>query len=359
MSANPPPQARFVNLPLLALDRKRVALLVGFALLTLALLLALGGGRAAVAALAQVRWSLLGLALLIHYSGFAVRGLRWQQLLRALGHRLSWSFTTTLLLAGWFVSALLPARAGDIMRVGVLHLPTQARPPVPVADALGSIVLERALDLLAILVLGAGFGFVILRTALPGWVLAAYAVGIAGLLLFGGTLLVTPALLGWLRRWSSHKLWQTGLDFAAQLVDSLSALLRQPGIALLLLVESLYIWLCDALLMWLCVWSLGTLLPFGRAAFVALTVDVFAAVPLTPGGIGQVETVNAALLTLLKLPGFNVAAAVLVNRAISYWSFLLFTGGVTFAAGLGQWLLARPQPLSPASAETAPALGKS
>ncbi|MFN8494776.1 MAG: lysylphosphatidylglycerol synthase transmembrane domain-containing protein [Caldilineaceae bacterium] len=358
MSANTPP-ARFANLPLLALDRKRVALLVGFALLTLALLLTLGGGREAITALAHVRWPLVLLALLIHYSGFAVRGLRWQQLLHSLGHRLSWSFVTTLLLAGWFVSALLPARAGDIMRVGVLHLPDQARQPVPVADALGSIVLERVLDLLAILVLGAGFGFVVLRTALPGWVLAAYAAGIAGLLLFGGTLLATPALLSWLRRWSSHKLWQTVLDFVAQLVASLGSLLRQPGVALLLLTESLYIWLCDALLMWLCVWSLGVLLPFGRAAFVALTVDVFAVVPLTPGGIGQIETVNAALLALLKLPGFNVAAAVLVNRAISYWSFLLFTGIVTFAAGLGQWLFARPQSFAQAGSETAPALGKS
>lgn len=359
MSVNTPqPQARFANLPLLALDRKRIALLVSFALLTLALLLTLGGGREAVAALAHVRWSLLGLALLIHYSGFAVRGLRWQQLLKARGHHFSWAFTTTLLLAGWFVSALLPARAGDVMRVGVLHLPAQDRPPVPVADALGSIVLERTLDLLAILVLGAGFGFIVLRAALPSWVLAAYGVGIAGLLLFGGTLLVTPTLLGWLRGWFRHKVWQTVLDFAAQLVDSLSALLRQPAIALLLLAESLYIWLCDALLMWLCVWSLGTLLPFGRAAFVALTVDIFAVVPLTPGGIGQIETVNAALLALLKLPGFNVAAAVLVNRAISYWSFLLFTGVVTFAAGLGQWLLARPQSFAQADAEAASALGK-
>lgn len=354
-----PPPTRFAQFALLALDRKRLVLLAGFGILTLALLLTLGGGREAITALAHVRWPLIGLALLIHYSGFAVRGLRWQQLLRFMGHRFSWSFAMILLLAGWFVSALLPARAGDIMRIGVLHLPTQDRPAVPVADALGSIVLERALDLLAILLLGAGLGFVVLRTALPGWVLLAYAAGLAGLLCFGGTLWVTPALLGWLRRWSSHKRWQTALDFAAQLVASLGALLRQPGAALLLLAESIYIWLCDAFLMWLCVWSLGALLPFGRAAFIALTVDVFAIVPLTPGGIGQIETVNAALLALLKLPGFNVAAAVLVNRAISYWSFLLFTGVVTFAAGLGQWLLARPQALPPTELDPAPALGKS
>lgn len=352
MNANPPPTASpIASFPRLALDRKRLFLLGGLGLFTFALLLILGGGREAITALAHVKWPLILLALFIHYSGFAVRGLRWQQLLRAVGHQLSWSFATTLLLAGWFVSALLPARAGDVMRVGVLHLPAQDRPAVPVADALGSIVLERALDLFAIVLLGAGFGFVVLRAQLPTWVLAAYAIGVAGLVIFGAVLLVTPALLGWLRRWSAHRRWQWALDFATQLVESLRALGRQPLTALLLLTESVYIWLCDALLMWLCVGSLGTLLPFGRAAFVALTVDVFAVVPLTPGGIGQIETVNAALLTLLQLPGFNVAAAVLVNRAISYWSFLLFTGVVTFAAGLGQWLLARPVALSPTAIE--------
>ncbi|CAN5847965.1 UPF0104 family protein [soil metagenome] len=340
---------RFPGFAALTLNRKRIVLLIGAGVLTLVLLLVLGGGREALSALAHVDWRLLALALLIHYSGFAVRGLRWQQLLRTMGHKLTWRFVTTLLLAGWFVSALLPARAGDVMRVGVLRLSAPDHVAVPVADALGSIVLERVLDLLAILALGASFGLLVLRAQLPGWVLTAYGIGIAGLMFLGVGLLVTPALLDWLRRWSTHRFWQTLLNFVAQLVESLRALLRQPGIALLLLLESLYIWLCDALLMWLCIWSLGVLLPFGRAAFIALTVDVFAIVPLTPGGIGQIETVNAALLSLLKLPGFNVAAAVLVNRAISYWIFLLFTGVITFAAGFGQWLLTQKSPINSSS----------
>lgn len=329
-------------LALLRLDRKRIVLLAALGGLSIALLLALGGGRTALAALVHANWRWIGLAIAVHYSGFALRGWRWQQLLRTMGYRFTWRFTTTLLLTGWFVSALLPARAGDLVRVGVLHAPPQeqlqSRQVVPVATGLGSIVLERALDLLAILVLGAGFGFVVLRNQLPGWVLAAYGVGICGLIVFGVVLLVIPSVLGWLRRWSDHRFWQLALDFAAQLVDSLRTLIRQPQTALLVVAASLYIWLCDAVLMWLCVGSLGTWLPFGRAAFVALTVDVFATVPLTPGGIGQIETVNATLLALLALPTTQVAAAVLVNRTISYWSFLLFSGVVTFAAGFGQWI---------------------
>jgi len=298
--------------------------------LTICLLVALGGGRAPLQQVAQADWRWLALATLIHYSGFAVRGWRWQQLLQMMGYRLRWRKVTVLLLSGWFVSALLPARAGDLLRVAVLQQPAADRPPVPVAASLGSIVLERALDLLAILLLGALLGLLLLRAMLPGWVVAAYVTGLGGLLLLTGTVLVAPALLDKLRSWAPAPLWHKGLDFAGQVVASLRTCASQPRLAPAVLGASLYIWLCDALLMWLAVGSLGQWLPFGQLSFVALTVDVFALVPLTPGGIGQIETVNAALLALLPLPTATVAAAVLINRAISYWSFLLCTGAITF-----------------------------
>lgn len=330
------PPATFVLANLAQLTPRRIALLVGLGLLTLALLLTLGGGQTALRAVveADLRW--LGLALLIHYSGFAVRGLRWQQLLRLLGYPLGWRYSTALLLSGWFASALLPARAGDLLRVGALRLANKDHPAVPVADGLGSIVLERVLDLLALLVLGAGLGFLLLRTQLPAWVVGAYGVGLAALVALTIALVAAPALFRWLRAWFTYAWWQQLLDFATELVQSLRVLGAHPLAALLVIAESLYIWLCDALLMWLVLRSMGVAAGFGSIAFVALTVDIFAAIPLTPGGIGQIEAVNAALLALLPLPPFNVAAAVLLNRAISYWSFLLFSGVVTFAAGIGQ-----------------------
>jgi hypothetical protein len=126
---------------------------------------------------------------------------------------------------------------------------------------------------------------------------------------------------------------------AGQLVQSLQTVGRSPLIALQVVGQSLYIWLCDALLMWTVLKAMGVDAPLASITFVALTVDIFAAIPLTPGGIGQIEAVNMALLALLPLPVFNLSAAVLLNRAISYWSFLLFSGIVTFAAGIGQMMM--------------------
>jgi hypothetical protein len=315
-----------------------VTLLLALGGVTVTLLITLGGGRSALVALAQADWRLLALAVLVHYSGFGVRGLRWQQLLASLGRRFSWRMLTSLLLCGWFVSALLPARAGDAVRVGALRLPTGAATPVPVADSLASIVLERVFDLVAILLLGAGFGYVILRSQTPAWVSWAYWLVIGGLGLLVGTLWLAPALFRHMRGWSRLQYWRTGLGFLEQLITGLRTVARQPVTAVGCLAASLYIWLCDAMLMWLVVVSLGVPLSWGNTAFVAFTVDVFAILPLTPGGVGQIETVNAALLAWLGMPTAQIAAAVLINRAISYWSFLIFSGMVTVIAGFGSLL---------------------
>ncbi|MBK8050544.1 MAG: flippase-like domain-containing protein [Anaerolineales bacterium] len=326
----------------LRLDRRRLLIIVGLGVLTMGLLVALSGGQAALQALVQANWWLVLLAVMVHYSSFAVRGHRWQRLLKMLGHPLGYLYTTAVLLAGWFVSALLPARAGDVLRIAVLRLDTERHPPVPVADSLSSILLERVLDIVAILVLGAVFGFAMLRDQAPGWLLTSYATGLVLLLGFGLALLMAPPILTWLGGRSRNRWWQAGVHFLEQVVNGLRTLFRHPGTAVLVTVESLYIWMCDALLVWLVILSLNAAMPLATAAFVALTVDILAAVPLTPGGVGQIDAAYAALLALISGPVFNVGAAVLVVRFISYWSFLVFTGIVTLAAGFGDLLHATP-----------------
>lgn len=347
---------------------RRIGLLMVLAGITLAALIVWGGGRSTLATIAAANRPLLLLALVIHYSGFAVRGHRWQRLLALTGHRLAYGWVTGLLFSGWFISALLPARAGDVARIGLLRTPPppsanrQTHSPVPVADSLGSIVLERALDIFAILVLGATFGFVALRERLPGWLLLSYAGAVLVLVALAVALLTAPVLFATLRRIPMPErlsgLWHKGWDFAGELVASMRTLARQPGTALLVAGESLYIWLCDALLLWLVMRSLGQsapfdAVPFGGAAFVALSVDALAAVPLTPGGIGQIEAAYGALLALLSLSTAQVPVIILVTRAISYWSFLVVSGGIMMALGIDR-IVAQIAPGAPTSPSAAP-----
>jgi len=335
--------------------RRRLIVLLGLGVVTWVALIFLFGGQAAVQAIAAADpWWLL-LAVLIHYSSFAVRGHRWQQLLGMMGRRLDYFYATGLLVAGWFVSALLPARAGDLMRIGVLRLDSPRHAPIPVADSLGSVVLERALDILAIVGLGLVFGWAVLQTQAPAWLLASYAAAVVLLIVLIVIVVLTLPLVTWLRRWSQHRLWQALLNFGEQLIVSLRVLMRQPASAALVIAESLYIWLCDALVVWFVLRSLGATLPFGIAAFVALTVDVLAAAPLTPGGVGQIDAAYVAIFALLPAAtlgttAFNIGAAVLLVRFITYWSFLAFSGLVTVLAGFGELIQRVRTDSSPAPA---------
>jgi len=338
------PSSLAPSLPRMRNSWRRIALLALLGMLTVALLVTLSGGRETIAALAKADWRLLVPALLIHYAGFALRGRRWQLLLRLMGHRLRYWPVTSLLLSGWFVSALLPARAGDILRVAVLRTGGTQSDPVPVADGLGSILLERALDILAILLLGATFGWLALRGSLPGWVTATYGVAVLLLVVMGAALLLAPPFMNALRRLWAHRYWQAALDFLLQVVDALRALGGHPGLAASAVILSLLIWLCDAWLLWFCLGALGHWVPFDQAAFVALTVDIVAAIPLTPGGIGQIEVANTALLALVGVLPSVAAAAVLLVRAISYWSFLLASGAVAAASGITALLQPNTQP---------------
>ena len=326
----------------LRLQPRRLILLILVAAATIALLLTLGDAQSTLSTLAHADWRFLALAATIHYGGFALRGHRWQLLLGALGHRLGYLYTTSLLLAGWFVSALLPARAGDAFRVVALRMPPPTEAAVAVAPAIGTIVLERALDILAILLLSAGASVWVLQGRVPIWLLWTYAAALALVAIVAGVFLATPLLLERLRPLSARPLWHKALDFVTQIATTLRQLAQHPMTAVVAVGESLLIWLCDGLLLWLVVLSLGEPFRLGAATFVALTVDIFAAVPLTPGGMGQIETAYAALLVLIAQAGLPIAAVVLATRAISYWSFLILSGLVTLFAGFGR-VFAAPQ----------------
>lgn len=329
----PPVRARIPRL-----TPRRVLLLALMGALTVALLVTLGGGRATLETFRQVRWSPLLLAVGIHYGGFALRGHRWQLLLLRMGHRLRYLPVLALLLAGWFASALLPARAGEVVRIAALRGGIDDSPPVPVADGLGSIVLERVLDILAIVILGAVFAFFTIAETLPRWVVATYGLAVFALVLLALVLVIAPSFMVALRRLWGNRWWQATLTFAERFVQALRSLAADPVTALVVVAESLAIWMCDALLLWLALLALGVSMPLGPAAFVALTVDIVAALPLTPGGMGQIEAASAALLALVGVPAPLAAAAVLVVRGISYWSFLIVSGMVAFWTGFAALL---------------------
>lgn len=85
-------------------------------------------------------------AMLIYFAGVAIRGLRWQRLLLPV-ERIPARQAIALLIVSYTVNNVVPARMGDVMRVFLLARETGIRK----SASLATVVLERLLDVLAIL----------------------------------------------------------------------------------------------------------------------------------------------------------------------------------------------------------------
>ena len=132
---------------------------------------------------------LLSIAVVVTGLTYAMRAWRWQSLLAPIGPtRFVNAFTTTVI--GFAASALLPARAGEVLRPYLLARRERLNP----ASAFATIVLERLLDLATVLLLFSAFVFTVspgvisgdpgqlARVKLGGALAAAAAVGGLGVL---------------------------------------------------------------------------------------------------------------------------------------------------------------------------------
>jgi uncharacterized protein (TIRG00374 family) len=262
----------------------------------------------------------------IYYLGFPLRGLRWTILLRGSGHIIRPRDATEIIFISWLVNCLVPAKLGDIYRAYLLKINST----VSLSRTFGTVFIERILDIFAIAVLGLGAGYVSFRTGLPPIVqfLFALAIGVvialaAGLLTmrnFGRRIIQRLPL--------PHKI----LEFYDRFEEGVfgAVTLRQMPILVLL---TGFIWTTEAMRLFLVVEALGipgVHLGISGSFFVALCGSLLTAVPLTPGGLGFVETGVVGILRLAYgVPASAALAITLVDRTISVLSIIVL-GSVAY-----------------------------
>lgn len=314
------------------MSRTRLILILALGLFTILLLVRLAGVDVSLDTLRRIRLGYLLGAIAVHYSGFVVRGDRWRRLLAAMGHRVRFGYAFSLLLAGWFISALVPARAGDLVRAGLLRRDHN----VPVSAGLGSVAAERAFDAMTLVFLVTLAGIWALAGRAPEWVWRSVAatVGLFAVAMVG--LILAPRAKAWMTDLFAWPLYQKALQFGFNLLGHIRGLARHPAVLLLLAVQSLYVWLCDVLLAYLLLRGIGAPLSLAVAAFTAMAADLAVTVPITPGAVGQFEAAFVGLLALFAVPTSQAGLAALLNRFVSFWTFILFSGLVTYLAGLGK-----------------------
>jgi uncharacterized protein (TIRG00374 family) len=278
------------------------------------------------ALIAQANGLYLLAAFVVFYLGFPLRGWRWAILIRRTGFRLKVRDATEIIFISWLVNCLVPAKLGDVYRAYLLKINS----PVSLSRTFGTVFIERILDLFAIVILGLTAGYWSFRGRLPDQVQLLFLIGVvvvivlaAGLLTmrnFGRRLILAVHLPH--RFVELYDRFEEGV-FSAVGITALPRLVIITGL----------IWTTEAMRLFLVVESFGfpdVHLGISGAFFVALTGSLLTAVPLTPAGIGIVETGVVAVLTLVYgVPQTEALAIVLVDRAISVLSIIVF-GGIAY-----------------------------
>jgi uncharacterized protein (TIRG00374 family) len=293
-------------------------------------------------------WLLIA-AFVIFYAGFPLRGLRWAMLVHRSGFPLTVRDSTEIIFLSWLVNCLVPAKLGDVYRAYLLKINS----PVSLSRTFGTVFIERILDLFAIVVLGLAAGFVSFRSGLPADVQLVFLIGVVFVLVLAGGLL-TMRNFG--RRIITRlPLPHRVLEFYDRFEEGVFASIGLSALPRLVIVTGL-IWGTEAMRLYLVVEALGlpgVHLGISGAFFVALSASLLTAVPLTPAGIGFVETGVVGLLTLVyAVSNTDALAITLVDRAISVLSIIIL-GSIVYAIspkrrGLGVSMAEPPSAAAPA-----------
>ena len=275
------------------------------------------------ASMRGARIDLLAASLIAMAVSYLVRIERWRRLLQSVGDP-SFRSTGRATMIGFAANSLLPGRVGEALRPYVLA----KRERLSGAAAFATVVLERLLDLLAIVLTVAGFIIVVDSPTNDPQLLATLrtAAGTGG-----AAAVVVLAMMVWLARsperteqavrWCAY----VAPGGAARVVTAVAqrflqglAVVGRPGPLIAAMVLSVALWLSVAYSMLMTSLAFGIEVSFGESIVLMGMVAIGVAVP-TPAGVGGYHAAYELGATSLYGAGVDEAvAAALVMHMIAF-----------------------------------------
>ena len=292
------------------------------------------------AVLANADAAPLAVGLVALAGGLFVRIVRWWVMLRALEPDVRLAACVRPFLISLAINNTMPLRAGDVARAVAFRKALRS----PVMRVVGSLVIERVLDLFVLLTLFFVGLLALGHDAIPrAFVMTAVALGIAtlaGLLV----LVVAPGRLGAIvERIASSpsaaaRPWMPRAREAAQHLFATFALIQSPARALGLLGLSLLAWLLEGA-MYACVaWSLHANASPIAPWFAAATGTLATLIPSSPGYVGTFDYFAMLGMTAFGTPRVAATAFAMVVHLMLWLpvtvigAALLGTSGATSGA---------------------------
>ncbi len=280
-------------------------------------------------------WFLLA-AFLIYYLSFPIRTLRWRTLLQNIGYTKAngvylpkFPKLLEILYISWFANVIVPAKLGDLYRAYLLRTETG----LPASRTFGTVLAERLLDLLVLLMLFIPAVIISLHENLPSQLRAGLIVTLALVVAGAVALFVLRAFPRQIARLVPTRFRGYYNHFQE---GTLGSFHRIPLLGSLTVV----VWACESLRFFFVALAFGliggNLLHIVAASlFIALGEALLTVVPFTGGGVGLVEGGMFAMIALFTTNTSLAAAAILTDRTISLFSILVF-GFIVFMIAFGR-----------------------
>jgi len=290
--------------------------------------------------LRRARWGYLVAAVAVATSGFVIRALRWRIFLKPVHAGTPFRSRFAAVNIGFAANNLLPARVGEFARAWAIARMER----VPMSGALGSLVVERFLDGVAI------FSLLLVALLHPSFpsdaTVAGRPVGAAMTVVVSAMFLVLVALLFLLfrpglpirwARWIAPRLPGEAGKHLVQFLESFLAglgALRDPGLLLPGLAWSLGLWGWNAVSFWLAFMAFGIDVGYFSALFVQGIIALGVAVPAAPGFFGTFHA--AAVVGLHEVYGVGEGATLAFAFGYHLGGFIPVTlMGLWYAEALG------------------------
>ena len=277
----------------------------------------------------------VALGIGFYFIALFVRTWRWRILLLPM-KSVSVTRLFPVISTGYMANNIFPARAGDLLRTVLLR----KKEGVPISGSLATIVVEHLFDGIAILALVLlNLGRLTSFAPNSQWVdiieTSAFWVGlIFGLILimFIGMVLL-PEKMNKITEWVvdhlvPKKLRQPLKGIIQKFTDGLQVL-HSPFQSLLVMFQSVLIWIVETGLYWGVMKAMGLTLPFQNLLLVVGIVNLVLLVPAAPGGLGTFDAATKSMMEVFGVVPENALSFALLLR-VALWLPVTVVGAVFF-----------------------------
>ncbi len=258
-------------------------------------------------ALQQVSMFWLLIALLFYWLEILIRILRWKRMLASVDSTIRYSSISNTFCVSAAANNIFPFRIGDILRAHLVGIQRN----ISRYSLMGTIVLEKLIDVVAVLLLTCWGAFGVLsQLGAMKQVGLIFLIGGGGIVFFGGIYMVS------VKKFSSHRLVSIVHERVGHFKKGFGILLKPKNLSLVFL-ETILIWALNTLAIWAIIRSLGVSLSLSGVLLLEGISGLAAAIPSAPAGIGTLQyafLLTFGMLQLDKTTG--VAASLLVQGVL-------------------------------------------